>query len=43
MQFEAKLTRHDSAQVQKIVNELDLRACVAVDDFDGPLLFVRAP
>ncbi len=40
MEVEPKLARHDSAQVQQIVNELDLRACVAVDDFDGPLLLV---
>src|ERR1700722_15423059 len=38
MKIEPQLARHDSAQVQKIVDELNLRARVAVDDFDGPLL-----
>ena len=40
MQVEPELAGHDSAQVQKIVDELNLRARVAVDDFDGPLLLV---
>jgi hypothetical protein len=43
MQVQPELAGHDPAQVQKIVDQLDLRAGVTVDDFDGALLLLRVP
>jgi hypothetical protein len=40
MKVKPKLARHDTAQIQEVVDELNLRARVAVDDFNGPLLRV---
>ena len=42
MQVEPELAGHDPAQIEQVVDQLNLRARIAVDDLDGPLLLVRS-